>query len=98
MMNFDKDHLTDYRLLNRNEAIIFCQFLLAEKLRHEEDVDKIETLIDHCEQFFDFSVEEEFQYCAVKPAFGETFTLRQDSDRKSTRLNSSHHSISYAVF
>src|SRR5690348_17533398 len=35
---------------------------------------------------------------ASESALGGTSDLRRDEDRKSTRLNSSHPSISYAVF
>src|SRR5689334_24701069 len=34
----------------------------------------------------------------VRDAFTDNGVLREDGDRKSTRLNSSHSSISYAVF
>src|SRR5207244_7856156 len=34
----------------------------------------------------------------VEPGLGQAVTLRRRGDRKSTRLNSSHQIISYAVF
>src|SRR5207247_10498457 len=39
-----------------------------------------------------------FGFFDAPPALGRYFTAAEDRDRKSTRLNSSHEWISYAVF
>src|SRR3712207_7628971 len=46
------------------------------------------------ETIMDYSI-----YDAIQAGFGKiVFIIRKDLDRKSTRLNSSHANISYAVF
>src|SRR3712207_7616562 len=41
---------------------------------------------------------ETYRTCPLKYKFARVFRIPQEPDRKSTRLNSSHANISYAVF
>lgn len=58
MIKFDSDGLTIHDKLDRNESIVFCKFLIAEKRRHAEDIKMIETSISYLEDKFGFNIEE----------------------------------------
>lgn len=40
MIEFDEDFLVKHKILDRDEAISFCKFLFAEKIRHTKDIKK----------------------------------------------------------
>lgn len=54
MIKFDSDNMVIHNELNRDEAIVFCKFLIAEKIRHAEDIKKIEITIDYLENKYSF--------------------------------------------
>src|SRR2546430_12976752 len=49
-------------------------------------------------RFYDLVVDDPEAYVVMEYIEGETLSQYLDADRKSTRLNSSHSQISYAVF
>ncbi len=56
MIKFDSDNMVTHDVLNRDEAIIFCKFLIAEKKRHAEDIRRIENSINYLENKYSFEV------------------------------------------
>ena len=58
MIKFENNNLIIHNTLDRNEAITFCKFLMAEKRRHAEDIIMIETSISYLEDKFGFEIEE----------------------------------------
>lgn len=56
MIEFDEDFLVKHKILDRDEAISFCKFLFAEKIRHTKDIKKIENSIDYLEDKFKFKI------------------------------------------
>jgi hypothetical protein len=58
MIKFDSDDMVIHSKLTRDEAIIFCMFLLAEKKRHAEDIKKIVTTIEYLEDKHSFGSNE----------------------------------------
>lgn len=56
MIKFDSDNMVTHNVLNKDEAIIFCKFLIAEKKRHAEDIRRIEESVDYLENKFGFEI------------------------------------------
>lgn len=58
MIEFDSNYLVIHSKLDRNEAITFCKFLIAEKKRHIDDIKMIESSINYLEDKFNFDIGE----------------------------------------
>lgn len=58
MIEFDSNYLVIHNKLDRDEAITFCKFLIAERKRHIVDIKMIETSIDYLENKYSFDIEE----------------------------------------
>lgn len=58
MIEFDSNYLVIHNKLNKDEAITFCKFLIAEKKRHINDIKMIENSIDYLEDKFSFDIAE----------------------------------------
>jgi hypothetical protein len=58
MIKFDSDDMVIHDKLTRDEAIVFCRFLLAEKKRHAKDIEKIVTTISYLEDKYSFGSNE----------------------------------------
>lgn len=58
MIKLDSDYTVIHNKLDRNEAITFCKFLIAEKKRHINDIKMIEQTIDYLEDKFSFDIKE----------------------------------------
>ena len=58
MIEFDFHGLTLHNKLSKEESIIFCKFLIAEKRRHADDIKMIENSISFLEDKHGFDIEE----------------------------------------
>ena len=61
MIKFDDKKLVIHQELNREEAIIFCKFLIAEIMRHEEDIGMIKETIKYLEKKHSFEIENKME-------------------------------------
>lgn len=55
-IDFDFDNMVIHENLNRDEAMIFGKFLLAERNRHGNDIDKINDTIHYLEEKHDIEI------------------------------------------
>src|SRR5690606_30163792 len=88
---------------SRNTLIILTSFLLSPYLTVQAQHIKVQS---HLKKYYDqFNVEGTFvlydqeadKYLVYNPALSDQAVTPASTDRKSTRLNSSHVKISYAV-
>lgn len=63
MIEFDSNYLVIHNKLDKNEAITFCKFLMAERKRHFVDIKMIESSINYLEDKFSFDIVEIIRNC-----------------------------------
>ena len=56
MIKFNKNDITDMKLLDKAEASAYVKFLLSERRRHLKDVDNIDKKIKEVDKIFELGV------------------------------------------
>lgn len=61
MIKFDSKNLVIHEALDKDEAVIFCKFLIAEMMRHAEDIKMIKETIKYLEEKHNFDIGNKFE-------------------------------------
>lgn len=82
-IKFDNDNMVVHEDLNRDEAIIFGKFLLAEWNRHDNDINKIKNTIHYLEDKHNIRI--------MKPNERIAMMIKEIKSRKSNRITERQH-------